>query len=595
MSIDTQNAKQIRDAMEVHCGLTARYRSADLAITTQSGQIAVADSNLSESIDADKWDMRRLADFQGEGFPLDGSCVLLDTNTPGSLADGKLGIRSDVGGTLEMNVTSTQTIPAVTIAVTSGEGTITADGKIYGLDRVVVVPVNGKSVTLTVASADPGRRVEIASITPGVTVEFDNGNLTYCAVNLRSDLSMVSPTWQISDIEIRAYWPDDISEAISNIGDDAPIWYYAGYPGDYSETRKFYLSEPAQMSEHIITIKGEDQSHRLEDSANVPLQRLDTSADRGRQQLYRFFCDVITGCKIKPVYTEAAPKASGSVKTAHSMVVTEQSPREHVQNIMNLGHCGTFWPTFVDAGIPRITWSKPEKKWEIDERECGNVVRTVDRNLAKITTEDEYGVSSTAKRETKWEVLAENIKITKGKKVTKTFDEYYWAYKVDDKEKNKFLLQQLNRVQWVASATSAQKKTRVKVKGKYKNKTVWVHRPTLYGKALTVRRDAASVTEQNKRPGSTVQVSPLCYGRVYQGSTWIFPDYARLFERSNVGGSFTWKGDPRMQPRDVVEFHRAERDSDGNEVVELITIESISLIHEGGGTKATLTYRKGIC
>ena len=62
-----------------------------------------------------------------------------------------------------------------------------------------------------------------------------------------------------------------------------------------------------------------------------------------------------------------------------------------------------------------------------------------------------------------------------------------------------------------------------------------------------------------------------------------------------MGGSFTWKGDPRMQPRDVVEFHRAERDSDGNEVVELITIESISLIHEGGGTKATLTYRKGIC
>ena len=50
-----------------------------------------------------------------------------------------------------------------------------------------------------------------------------------------------------------------------------------------------------------------------------------------------------------------------------------------------------------------------------------------------------------------------------------------------------------------------------------------------------------------------------------------------------------------MQPRDVAAFHWAEPDSDGNEVVELITIESIALIHEGGGTKATITYRKGVC
>lgn len=101
--------------MEVHCGLTARYTKADLSITAQSGQIAAADSNLSESIDADQWTMRKLTDFQGDGFPLDGSCVLLDTATAGSLANGKVGIRSDIGGTLQITVTSTQTIPAVTL------------------------------------------------------------------------------------------------------------------------------------------------------------------------------------------------------------------------------------------------------------------------------------------------------------------------------------------------------------------------------------------------------------------------------------------------------------------------------------------------
>lgn len=269
--IDTQNGKQIRDAMEVHCGLTARYTKADLSITAQSGQIAAADSNLSESIDADQWTMRKLTDFQGDGFPLDGSCVLLDTATAGSLANGKVGIRSDIGGTLQITVTSTQTIPAVTLAVTSGTGTVTANGVSYQLDRIVVIPVNGKSVTLTITSTDATRRLEIASITPGISMSFSNANLTYCAVNLRADLSMAQPSFPISDIEIRAYWPDDISEAISNIGDDVPIWYYAGYPGDFCTVRKFYLSEPAQMSQNIITIKGEDQSHRLEDAKNTPL------------------------------------------------------------------------------------------------------------------------------------------------------------------------------------------------------------------------------------------------------------------------------------------------------------------------------------
>ena len=70
-----------------------------------------------------------------------------------------------------------------------------------------------------------------------------------------------------------------------------------------------------------------------------------------------------------------------------------------------------------------------------------------------------------------------------------------------------------------------------------------------------------------------------------------FPDDAinSFFMRSNVTGQFTWKGDPRMQPRDVVTFHRL----DGS--TEDITLEDITITHEGGGTSAEITYRKGIC
>jgi hypothetical protein len=58
--------------------------------------------------------------------------------------------------------------------------------------------------------------------------------------------------------------------------------------------------------------------------------------------------------------------------------------------------------------------------------------------------------------------------------------------------------------------------------------------------------------------------------------------------RSNETGSFTWKGDPRMQPRDVFTWHFL----DGT--TELRTVETINLKHEGGGTVATITYLKGI-
>ena len=70
----------------------------------------------------------------------------------------------------------------------------------------------------------------------------------------------------------------------------------------------------------------------------------------------------------------------------------------------------------------------------------------------------------------------------------------------------------------------------------------------------------------------------------------ILPDagFNSLMNRSNETGSFTWKGDPRMQPRDVFTF--VYRDG----TTELRTVETINLKHEGGGTVATITYRKGI-
>lgn len=74
------------------------------------------------------------------------------------------------------------------------------------------------------------------------------------------------------------------------------------------------------------------------------------------------------------------------------------------------------------------------------------------------------------------------------------------------------------------------------------------------------------------------------------GNSTVLPNLAasNIMNRSNITGSFKWKGDPRMQPRDIVNFVRLDN------TTEVITLENITLIHEGGGMTAEITYRKGI-
>lgn len=573
-NIDIQNAKQIRDKMEVYCGITGRTDN-DLTFSITGN--GVSDSNINDSFEAEAWSMRSLADFQGDGFALDGTCELLDTSEAGSLEAGKLGFRSDVGAGFSIVVSSLSEIAALTIAITRGNGTITANGEAYTIRRMVVIPVNDTSITLTFTNINPDERIEIGSIMAGIVIDFDNDNLISCVLDLRSDLKIVNPSFEISSIEIRAYWPDDISAAASNISDDVPIWYYAGYNGDYSEIRHFYLSEPITATNNIITIKGEDSAAKLEDAVNVEISRLDTTNANGKNKLYNWFINTITATGIKPVTIEDAP-ATTSGTTARSIILTQASPREYVIDIMNLAHVGTFWPVFVDAGIPTITWSKPSAKWAINETDCGDVTRSIMPNISKLQVPETYenGILNTATRATKWSVIQSNISITRGKKITKNLNDYYWQYKVDYKLNDKFSKTLINKVAWTPSKTS------VKQNGK------WLYRPTLYGKALTVTAGDRAIVPNPLRSGQAAEVAPIAIGKVYQGTQFVYPNYAQLFTRSNFGGSFTWKGDPRIQPRDVVTFTHA----DGT--TETITIAAIQLTHEAGGTTAKIEYMCGV-
>ena len=70
-AIDLQNALQIRDPMQISCGIAARP-NINLTFADLSGFV-VADTNPSASLDAEEWPVIEITDLQGDGCRATGS------------------------------------------------------------------------------------------------------------------------------------------------------------------------------------------------------------------------------------------------------------------------------------------------------------------------------------------------------------------------------------------------------------------------------------------------------------------------------------------------------------------------------------------
>ena len=585
--IDTNNAMQIRPPMLINCGIAARP-SIDLSFSNITG-FALEDTNPSASLDSEEWPIKAIADLQGDGFPLDGSCQFYSAGAGSE--DGKIGLRTHIGGSGSLTVSASSEIPALTI-YTRGEGTITAGNNTYEARGVNVIPVNATSVSLAFVSTDNTARMEVQSIIPGINLSWDNDSIVSIELDLRSDLSIDKSQWAVSEIEIRAYYPDDISESVSNIADDVPIWYTAGYAGDMSEDRRFYLSEPVTMEDNIIHIRGRDVSHKLTEKNNAA-EILNTKSGSGKYDLYVKMMHFIQDAGITLRSKESAPaKTAGT--TERSLIFKAATSDAIVQDIMNLAHTGSYWPTFVDAGIPKLTHTKPTPKWDIYEADCGNVERSAARNIAKITAKGDNGLHSRITRSNISQEIARR-NVTKDVRYSQNAGGYYWKLSASNAKNVSVTAES---IWWTAAEDtyiavyyddgsmeifwgSGEVPSGGRIE--YKNESVIV------GKTAGITPLVSSITPTPKRAGSTMTAEPAAYGQVYSENVFLYPNYMYLFGRSNITGKFTWKGDPRMQPRDVFSFHRL----DG--LTETCTIEGIVLKHEEGGTTAEITYRLGVC
>lgn len=617
-TIASENRKNYRQALEVYVHIQQLQNT---TLTFNSTGAKIQDLT---SVQTTEYDLRALTDLSGNGFPLDGSCILYDSTESASVDTGKVGIRSSVGTVMRVTVSAPVVINALTLRV-FGSGTITANGTEYEIREYVVIPVNSTSVTMTV-TPDAGNRVSIEDIQAGITLDFDNNNLVSCNLDLESDLALVDSSWRVSSIEVQGFYPDDISEAVSNMGDGVPIIYYAGYPGDYSKPRYFYISEAVTQKEGLITIKGEDASEKL-DLYTQPEALWQTNRQNAKQMFYRKLCAFVKDAGINVVSKEAEPPLVDTDKTKYTVVLKEASFREYVQYLMDITNKNGFYPRFVDAGIPTLRWSTPAPKWDIYKDDIGDYERVTERNINKIYGDEKekplHDILTVATK--KSTIDARNV--TKGKKYSIDYgDNYYYNVTFSNALLINSTLHSMKvkaiattktvKVTvlsgWVKKTKKYKKGTEIKLvqqvrnvkktkKGDYvvvtweepKFTTKNIKDPQIVVQGYKITGNVGSNIVTSNRLGVTKEVKSLFWGRLSSnnnGSNYFIPKYDDVFNfKSNKSGSFTWKGNPHMQPRDVFRLY----ETDG-ETYTVCTIESIETKHEGGGMISTITYREGV-
>lgn len=687
-TINEQNAKQIRKPMEVY----VRMDLSDKSITmTYSGYSSakIADGKLDQT----DWKMRKLTDLQGDGYPLDESCVLYNPNTTSSARNGKIGIRGNIGEPVSVTITGSDVMDSVSISVT-GASAVTHDGgtsTISGGTSIISVEATTTTLTFTPKSAD--RRVEISDILPGVVFNVTNETMISCTLSLRADLSIIDPTLPESEMNLEFYYDEDISETLAAIPEDTPITYRAGYDGDLSPERKFYIADQVAYKDNVVSVHAVDAVHFF-DKLPYALATVDRLYDNvggtndDNSDLYYFtrLLGALVYMAIPGTYRDYVYAKETTRKTLSRCVFENGSEvRNLLAQAMAYFHIAdgqdfcdsgdVLWPVYVDAGRPdyRAAFNSSATKRRVYETDCADIERKIEKKISKVLFSDrqliqppiggsgDYRFSHIEVGSASW---------YQGEPAYVSLDDYtfFWAFGFFSNEFN--TQSGMSEVEYVLPASSngwykaytdgiyptgideqyvsaygtilmSQGVSQQTVKfyadpsetsgqigtqynqvipaNAYYMDTGWFldnlrSTPAMWNrlKALGVVSDGNNMTvpayggklqsEDNvltftsEEPGDTVEIDLDIKGRVFGTRTengrleTIFPDLCMqsIFDKSPNKGSFTWKGDPRMQPRDVFTFVKL----DGTEID--CTIEQIDLEHVGGGTTARITYREGI-
>lgn len=679
-TIDRENAKQIRQPMDVLITMQVPDDDITLSFSGYTSTSKVADGRLTQPT----WPMRRLADLQGDGFALSGSYALYESLTP-SATNGKLGVRGHVGQTVNLTVTGSQQMAGLTLLVTGAES-VTYNGYSHEVTsgRVSFL-VGATSATLTLTPASEDTRIEISEVQTGADITINNHNLISCTVSLRSDLSPFDQTLPESELNIDAYFDEDVSEAVAMIPDDTPIYYQAGYDSDMSPLRSFYVAGQVTWADNVLSIHAVDAVHFLDDIEVVaPITETDSEdvMDATFYLLDRAGFEADTSRAYADWWSRAQRWIIKEGTKARDFIAFLNQCFNLTDDDGNL-YDGTgrlkseLQYAYVDAGVPRVTTSVNWRHTHrVYERDCADIKRNIERMPGSVSAEHTRITNPAMSVGDPYAQKVGSATFIKNVGTSLSFDKYtyFWLTglylgekndnDVANKLRNKYgTVFGLYRVMpvvpgcndgyfggscaYILSPKFVGSKI---VKGEIPQSEYRNYRPSasddinyssfvpwsqsydgwrydnnashlirtaaqmwnvlaaadiiasdtqtidldIYGCAFSLETDTYTNTIDEKGGAYTYGELPVIGGMAAKTATntdtLIYPN--RMLSvgmyRSPITGSFTWKGDPRMQPRDIIHFHRL----DGT--VEDVTIESITLKHAEGGTTAEITYRKGV-
>ena len=496
-----------------------------------------------------------LMDLSGGGFLNDGRAEPLSADTPGYL--------SVIGQVMRITLTGTSGERRFEGATLIG----LVDGK-YKRWRAYYSGDDQTTLTIPKSSS----RIRIMRLVPGPAIMFNKASLIDCTLQLRSvETTADNPELQLSEIEFSAIPETQVIESGTLQIDLAEmqsgtIYYTAGYPGDMSPVRKFYVSEIPTVTDGAITFRGEDATRFLPESTGGVYVGggYNVEDGGGARKIVAKIHEMLEAAGIDHDYNNF-PNTRPYNGGANTFISNDMSPRAIIAHVVNIlcntdNGVGSIKVNYVDAGRPRL-WvgyqggAKTLKKISRPQISIDPLIGTVKFN--------DY-LSSVLDSE-----VIETINVTDT--VIRTTSKPYYDFTASSGR-----IEKLSHYSYKLTASGS-----VTVRG---------HPISLYGfddKLPYVH------TDEYVRHGKTITVPDVneIGSEAAEGGGWYSSAYTvaeALLSRENILYTFDYRGDPNLQPRDYIRV-----DVKGNGRLTDMTIDHIEIRHENGGMISTITAREG--
>ena len=223
---------------------------------------------------------------------------------------------------------------------------------------------------------------------------WDNDDILSWNATLRSVGTDFNPTLEASEFEAEIFTDEDLSDIANEIGTDTVVYLDIGYPGEVI-SRRFYLAEPIEADNGVITLKCADFTYFMSNE-EVTLSQWNTDSGGTR---YYFLVQLQSILFDEGFFIPLAANnnANGTTGTTIS-VLYPGNLRELIANAVNLYRQNGFYVNYRDAGIPILTSDKFNTVWTITKDQIANVKRHVDPPIKTISA-DVYNASGAEAKE----------------------------------------------------------------------------------------------------------------------------------------------------------------------------------------------------